>query len=85
MVASSLREASLPRFALRRGEAAAALGISPSLFDDWVKGGLMPSGKKVRGVVLWDAESVRTRWLALADDDAAHADDGKNPFDDLIA
>ncbi|MCF3643001.1 DNA-binding protein [Rhizobium sp. TRM95111] len=84
MAGSTLREASLPRFALRRGEAAAALGISPGLFDIWVKDGLMPKGKKVRGVVLWDTEGLRARWQAIADEDAMAEEDGENPFDATV-
>lgn len=52
MVAKSLsaRDMSLPRFALRREEAAASLAISPTLFDAWIDGGLIPPGRKVGGV-----------------------------------
>ena len=86
MTASSLREVSLRRFALRRGEAAAALGISPGLFDTWVRDGLMPKGKKIGGVVLWDADRVHARWQEIAEDgDVAAEEDGENPFNGLVA
>lgn len=83
---SSLREISIPRFALRRDEAAASLAISPSLFDNWVHDGLMPEGRKIGGVVLWDAELIRVAWQSL--NEAATAkpvDSGENPFDNMVA
>ncbi|MCB5201808.1 DNA-binding protein [Neorhizobium sp. T786] len=84
MAASSLRELSIPRFALRRDEAAASLAISPSLFDNWVGEGKMPRGRKIGGVTLWDAESVRAAWLALVDIEHSLEDDGENPFDRMV-
>lgn len=45
MAAATLREISIPRFALRRDEAAASLAISPTLFDNWVSEGKMPKGR----------------------------------------
>ncbi|MGR9427740.1 helix-turn-helix transcriptional regulator [Rhizobium leguminosarum] len=75
----TLREISIPRFALRRDEAAAALAISPSTFDSWIKRGLMPEGKPIGGVTLWDATKVREAWQRLADGPGAE-DDGDRPF-----
>lgn len=82
MAGATLREISIPRFALRRDEAAAALAISPSLFDIWVKEKKMPAPRRIGGVVLWDAEAVRAAWSHLCD---GEADDGKNPFDGITA
>jgi predicted DNA-binding transcriptional regulator AlpA len=65
MASAAHREASIPRFALRRSEAAASLGISPTLFDEWVHDGLMPEGRKIRGVVLWDTNEIRECWQEL--------------------
>lgn len=79
----AIRAASVPRFALRRNEAAASLAISPSLFDNWVKLGRMPIGRKIDGVVLWDAEEIRVSWQALAEP-VAVKDEGINPFDSLV-
>lgn len=62
-----LRELSLPRYALRRDEAAASISISPSLFDQWIDLGLMPRGRKIRGVVLWDAEELLMAWRSARD------------------
>jgi predicted DNA-binding transcriptional regulator AlpA len=83
MHGASLREISIPRFAFRRDEAAASLAISPALFDNWVKDGRMPKGKKIGGVVLWDVEQVRSAWLRLTDEPADY--DGDNPFDRIVA
>ncbi|MCJ9672919.1 MULTISPECIES: AlpA family transcriptional regulator [unclassified Neorhizobium] len=83
-MASSLREISIPRFALRRDEAAASLAISPSLFDNWVGEGKMPRGRKIGGIILWDAERIRSAWLALIDSDEPKKEDGPNPFDGRV-
>lgn len=86
MAGATLRSLSLPRFALRRDEAAASLAISPSLFDAWVDQGRMPKGKRIGGVMLWDAERIRAAWSALVDaEEPKPEDDGKNPFDHMVA
>ncbi len=86
MPAASLREISLPRFALRRDEAAASLGISPSTFDIWIKQGMMPKGRAPRGskIVLWEVEQLRDCFLKLMEPDEPWADDGENPFDHRV-
>ena len=80
--AASLRETSVPRFALRRDEAATSLGISASLFDRWVGEGKMPKGRKIGGVVLWDCDQLCSAWRDLRD---AGSDEGENPFDGMVA
>lgn len=75
----SLREVSIPRFGMRRDEAAASLSISPSTFDVWVKEGKMPRGRKIGAMVFWDTEEIRTAWRQLLDAD--HDGDTPNPFD----
>lgn len=82
MAAASLREISIPRFALKRDEAAASLAISPTLFDTWVREGKMPKPRRVGGVVLWDTDAVREAWHRLRD---GEHDDGANPFDRVVA
>lgn len=77
----SPREMSLPRFALRREEAAASVGVSPTKFDEWVKDGRMPKGRKIDGVVLWDVGEVRDAWERLRDGMLVE----KNPFDEVVA
>lgn len=81
MAGASLRELTIPRFALRREEAAVSLSISPSSFDNWVKAGKMPAGQKLGGILLWDVEKLRSAWYALLDQD--EQDDSENPFDSV--
>ena len=83
MKGGSLREVSLPRFALRRDEAAAAISISPSLLDQWIALGLMPAGRKIRGVVLWDTAELFAAWCKARD--SAGLPEEKNPFDGVTA
>ena len=66
-ISPSLRELSLPRFALRREEAAASIGVSPTKFDEWCADGRMPKGRKVDGVVLWDTGEILEAWERLRD------------------
>jgi predicted DNA-binding transcriptional regulator AlpA len=82
MTSSALtpRDLSLPRFALRRDEAAASLAISETTFDRWVEMKRMPPGHKIDGVILWDTQEIRECWLRLKDGETA-----KNPFDDVTA
>lgn len=75
----TLREQSLPRFALRREEAAASLSVSPSTFDKWVGDGRMPKGRKVDGITLWDTDEIREHWISLRDGSI-----GTNPLDNLV-
>ena len=76
----SPRDLSLPRFALRRDEAAASLAVSPTKFDEWVSDGRMPKGIKIDGVVLWDVSAIREAWERLRDGEQA-----RNPFDAVVA
>jgi predicted DNA-binding transcriptional regulator AlpA len=74
------RDLSLPRFALRRDEAAASLAISETTWDKWVEMKRMPPGRKIDGVVLWDTQEIREYWNRLKDGDNAN-----NPFDSVTA
>jgi predicted DNA-binding transcriptional regulator AlpA len=74
------RDLSLPRFALRRDEAAASVSVSTTKFDEWVADGRMPKGYRIDGVVLWDCNEVREAWERLRDGHRA-----KNPFDEIVA
>jgi predicted DNA-binding transcriptional regulator AlpA len=78
--ALSPRDLSLPRFALRRDEAAAAVAVSPTKFDEWVSDGRMPKGRRIDGVVLWDTQEVREAWERLRD--GQHPN---NPFNGVVA
>jgi predicted DNA-binding transcriptional regulator AlpA len=74
------RESSLPRFALRREEAAASVGVSSTTWDRWVELKRMPSGYKIDGVMLWDTQEVRDCWNKLKEGDTVN-----NPFDGVTA
>ena len=76
----SPRDLSLPRFALRRDEAAASVAVSPTKWDEWVNDGRMPKGRKIDGVVLWDTQEIREAWERLRDGHYS-----KNPFDGVVA
>jgi predicted DNA-binding transcriptional regulator AlpA len=71
---------SIPRFALRRDEAAASLAVSTTKFDEWCADGRMPKGRRIDGVVLWDTGEVMEAWERLRDGEQA-----KNPFDEVVA
>jgi len=68
MNAPTLRDRTVPRFALRRDEVAAALGISVSTFNTWVDEGKMPKPHRIGGIVLWDTERVFDAWRRLIED-----------------
>ncbi len=68
---------SLPPIGLSRVEAAAYIGVSPSMFDLLVKDGRMPSPKRINGRVVWDRKKVEAYWAALPDEDSNE----NNPFD----
>ena len=76
----SPRDLSLPRYALRRDEAAASVAVSVTKFDEWVADGRMPKGYKTDGVVRWDTIEVREAWERMKGGDRAD-----NPFDRVIA
>jgi predicted DNA-binding transcriptional regulator AlpA len=71
---------SVPRFALRRDEAAASLAVSTTKFAEWCADGRMPRGRKIDGVVLWDTQEVLEAWERLRDGSYS-----KNPFDGVVA
>lgn len=66
---------SCPPRGLSRVEAAAYVGISPSLFDEMVKAGEAPKSIKFRGRVVWDRLKLDLMFV-----ETEHAD-GRNPFD----
>lgn len=43
---------------LRRPEAAAYVGASATTFDAWIASGLMPQGRRIGGVVVWDVRAL---------------------------
>lgn len=67
---------------LRRAQAAAYLGISPSHFDKQVRTGAVPAPKVMFGVQLWDRKQLD----ALFDDaEAAVANDNSSYWDNAFA
>lgn len=65
----------IPR-GLRRHDAAAYVGVSPSKFDQWVQQGVMPKPKRKDRVVLWDREALDVAFDALDDRDSDEQVDG---------
>jgi len=65
--------------ALRREEAAAHCGVSPSKFDDWVARGILPKPKRVDGVVIWIRDWLDAALKAFPDEDQA------SPYDEVAA
>lgn len=65
---------------LRRVEAAAYIGVSPSLFDRMIDDGRMPKPKRYRGRVMWDRRKLDEAFACLPEDEAAEAKT-TNPWD----
>jgi predicted DNA-binding transcriptional regulator AlpA len=61
----------LPRSLAPRGlsrvQAAAYIGVSPSLFDEMVKDGRMPQPKRINGRVVWDRFLLDAAFAELPD------------------
>lgn len=73
----SLLPQSLAPRGLSREQAAAYIGISPSLFDMLVKDGRMPVPKRVNSRNVWDRIQVDGAFAALPSNN-----DDSNPWDD---
>ena len=67
--------ASLAPRGLSRVQAAAYVGVSPSLFDEMVKDERMPQPIRINARVLWDRLQLDEAFAALAD-----AKDGNDPW-----
>lgn len=52
---------------MRRESSARYVGVSPTKFDDWVSREMMPAGRKIDGVVLWDRLELDEAFEALKD------------------
>jgi predicted DNA-binding transcriptional regulator AlpA len=52
---------------LSRVQAAAYIGVSPSLFDEMVKDGRMPKPKRINGRVVWDRLQLDAAFAELPD------------------
>ncbi len=60
---------SLPPRGLSRTEAAAYIGVSPTLFDEMVQDGRMPRPKRVNARTVWDRRRVDLAFDALDEQD----------------
>jgi predicted DNA-binding transcriptional regulator AlpA len=74
----------LPQSLAPRGlsceQAAAYIGISPSLFDTLVKDGRMPGPKRINTRTVWDRLQLDTAFAALPSNN-----DPANPWDEIAA
>jgi predicted DNA-binding transcriptional regulator AlpA len=73
--------ASLPPRGLSRVQAAAYVGVSPSLFDMMIEDGRMPGPKRINSRVVWDRIKLDLAFDALPDNDASLL----NPWDEVAA
>jgi predicted DNA-binding transcriptional regulator AlpA len=71
---NALPQSLAPR-GLSREQAAAYVGISPSLFDMLVKDGRMPGPKRINARTVWDRLKLDAAFEALADTDDASTED----------
>jgi predicted DNA-binding transcriptional regulator AlpA len=63
---------------LSREQAAAYVGVSPSLFDTLIKDCRMPGPKRINSRVVWDRFRLDLAFEALAETNADTADDDWN-------
>lgn len=59
---------------LRRWEAAAYAGVSPTKFDGWVQRGIMPAPLRVDGCVIWDIRMLDAAFDALVSSQQLESD-----------
>jgi len=76
----SILPQSLSPRGLSREQAAAYVGISPSLFDALVKDGRMPVPKRINSRTIWDRLQLDEAFTALPSNEAA-----ANPWDEITA
>jgi predicted DNA-binding transcriptional regulator AlpA len=71
---------SLPPRGLSRVQAAAYIGVSPSLFDAMVKDGRMPKPTRINTRAVWDRMKLDEAFAALPhDDNVSGQDEWSNP------
>lgn len=75
----------LPR-GLRREQAAAYIGVSPSKWDELVADGIMPQPKRVGARVIWDLRNIDLAFDDLPDRQAVNEwDDAGDCFGEVSA
>ena len=67
---------SCPPRGLPRAQAAAYVGIKPTLFDEMVKDHRMPSPKRINTRTVWDRLALDEAFAALPSDEDANPWDG---------
>lgn len=70
---------SLPPRGISREQAAAVVGVSPSLFDEMVRDRRMPPAKRINARKVWDRIRIEEAFEALPED--GHAGNAANPWD----
>ena len=60
---------------LSRVQAAAYIGVSPSLFDEMVKDGRMPEPTRINARTVWDRVKLDDAFAALSDGQTDGSDD----------
>lgn len=60
---------------LSRVQAAAYIGVSPSLFDEMVKDGRMPKPTRINARTVWDRVKLDDAFAALSDGGTDGSDD----------
>lgn len=74
---------SLPPRGLSRVEAAAYIGVSPSLFDLMVRDRRMPPAKRINARVVWDRLRLDAAFVDLPDDGQVEIEPGNDAWGDL--
>lgn len=59
---------------LSRIQAAAYIGVSPTLFDEMVDDGRMPKAKRINARAVWDRLKLDEAFVALSDEDVVEDD-----------
>jgi hypothetical protein len=78
---TSVLPVSLAPRGLSREQAAAYIGVSPSLFDILVRDGRMPAPKRINARTVWDRLQLDGAFDALPSSDEAST----NPWDEVVA
>ena len=71
---ATIRRTLLQPRGLSRSEAAGYIGVSPSIFDQMVKDGRMPSPKRINARTIWDIRQVDDAFEALPTDEIHERD-----------